>query len=485
MTASRMITIEGSILTRGKTGEAGKEGTPGYCGSTRPPCFCSMGDGGDGGDGYGIESNSTPLGSGHRGGAGAGGGLLLYCETAGGMTVTGELDARGGRNQTSNGGTIKIFSSGPVNGLASATVTAGRIYTTEGLLAAKAEFGFEASDSGWVFRSAPSFNAPIPGYSPENSGDLALRAQSTNCFGFWESKPFDVSSQPEAGSYPLQGTTGVGSLFKASFTVRSSSTDSSKTPGLRLRSTSTSLQQSTMILAESRGDGAFAPTPAGRDYTLLFSQPVGSPRFTLSFEMLNFDPTDSPTDVLLLDRVVLESIPTGSLVERRLVGNYRFESGSGSWTTGGAPGSYTVPSFGTGEQRLSITGVDGQTFGFWTSPSSDIGLNSSFVYIATFEVESSVPSIDRSRVPTFRCRLNESGFRAASMLVVDSTGDGSNSPTLGDPRKYEVILIPSGVPDQNLLISFDYLGFHADDEPQATLYLKSVLVEAAILDIDR
>src|SRR5690606_3516437 len=48
------------------------------------------------------------------GGAGGGGGMVFFCEMPGGLSVTGELDARGGREQLVNGGTVKAFYRLPV-----------------------------------------------------------------------------------------------------------------------------------------------------------------------------------------------------------------------------------------------------------------------------------------------------------------------------------------------------------------------------------
>jgi hypothetical protein len=78
---------------------------------------------GSGGNGLGGGENGAP---GRDGGTGAGGGIFLYCQSPNGLTVSGILDARGGRNQLSNGGTVKLFYKGEVS--TTDTIHSPRIY---------------------------------------------------------------------------------------------------------------------------------------------------------------------------------------------------------------------------------------------------------------------------------------------------------------------------------------------------------------------
>jgi hypothetical protein len=63
---------------------------------------------------------------GSRGGAGGGGGVLFHCPSPGAIKLSGVVDARGGREQTSNGGTIKVFYSGAFSN--TGLMHAGRVY---------------------------------------------------------------------------------------------------------------------------------------------------------------------------------------------------------------------------------------------------------------------------------------------------------------------------------------------------------------------
>ncbi len=141
LSATESIAISGSILTKGTTGQNGTDGTPskGCIG----PITCTPGDGGHGGDvlppGEGLGGKGgDSLGFGFRpgrdgrdGGAGAGGGILLKCDTPGGLSISGLLDARGGRDQYTNGGTVKIFTPDPFQP-APGTIHAGRVYIATG-----------------------------------------------------------------------------------------------------------------------------------------------------------------------------------------------------------------------------------------------------------------------------------------------------------------------------------------------------------------
>ncbi len=132
--ATASMNITGSILTKGTLGAAGGNGVSGVYSTS----YNNVGgDGGNGGSasatsGTGIGGSggggTYTGGKGGDGGKGAGGGLVLSCLVPGAMTLTGAtLDARGGGNTTTNGGTIKLFYGGVLP--TGATLTAGRTYS--------------------------------------------------------------------------------------------------------------------------------------------------------------------------------------------------------------------------------------------------------------------------------------------------------------------------------------------------------------------
>ncbi len=140
LVAEDFMYISGQILTKGTAGQSGTDGTDGR-GCLGSICFA--GDGGDGGDswppgeglgGKGGGPGPNPFGlegfSAQDGGAGAGGGIMLKSLTPNGLIVTGTLDARGGRDQYSNGGSVKIFTSTPF--IVEGDIYAGRVYIPNG-----------------------------------------------------------------------------------------------------------------------------------------------------------------------------------------------------------------------------------------------------------------------------------------------------------------------------------------------------------------
>lgn len=120
----RLVLDGGRLLTRGTTGGNGGAGEAfagGLGGNTLPE---SGGNGGPGGRG---SAEIVPGSTGRTGGAGAGGGILIKCLAQDGLTLDGaSIDARGARDQISNGGTVKVFSS-PQNLPLNASVSGGRI----------------------------------------------------------------------------------------------------------------------------------------------------------------------------------------------------------------------------------------------------------------------------------------------------------------------------------------------------------------------
>jgi len=138
--SKKSINLSGIITTSGRTGRNGGPGGDGkdaggmpaggdggWGGSSSYLYSYDEGLGSPGGKGYNEGTTSGEDGtSGKNGGAGGGGAILLICDSPSSMTITGTLDARGGRDQIQNGGTVKIFYKGdqPTSG----TIYSPRIY---------------------------------------------------------------------------------------------------------------------------------------------------------------------------------------------------------------------------------------------------------------------------------------------------------------------------------------------------------------------
>jgi hypothetical protein len=118
---SRVYAACGGLGTGGGGGTAGAVAGNGGDGTAGTLGGCASGGGGGGGSGGSGASGA--------GGTGAGGGLVLKT-TSGTVAISGSIDARGGNNSTTNGGSVKIFNTGGCT--STSTVSAGRIYTSGG-----------------------------------------------------------------------------------------------------------------------------------------------------------------------------------------------------------------------------------------------------------------------------------------------------------------------------------------------------------------
>ena len=111
-----------------------------------------------------------------------------------------------------------------------------------------------------------------------------------------------------------------------------------------------------------------------------------------------------------------------------------------------------------GTTGLDITSRwDPYTFGYWESPALIIPDSGTSFGLLTCEVESSED--DPAKVPGFRVRFNDPLVGKAIYAVVDSQGDGANSPT-NNPKVYNLPIPPSM---RYGGISFDLLDFNPAD----------------------
>jgi len=379
-----------------------------------------------------------------------------------------------------------------VIGCGDGTVT---LWNADTFVPSTRSFTFADSEASWSVVSASQFDPPGSDWRPGAAGGLILRAgNNTSTFGYWESPVVslwgDMSTNP--GSLSTNSAQVANqSVYTSEWLVRSSVTDRARVPQLRLRLTEENLQQSHFLAIESRADGAASPDADGESYSLVFSPAPGSSQARLAFDLLNFDSTDDPNGDLQLGGVTLSRRNPYDLAGRQLLRRYTFDESDEGWTQG-TTSVFNPPTFGTEPGALTLSGTGGaNAFGFWSSPSGDLPVppvqssaaqtptDPDLLYIATFIVESDVPAASRATVPQFRLRLNEESFHAASVVAVESRGDGSRSPAAGEPQSYTVYYRPpAGVADQCLGAAFDFLNFDPTDNPTAALKLREVAVEA-------
>ncbi len=137
LVARHSLVITGSILAKGGQGLGGLPGNPrvdsraGRPGGSGAAVTSTSGSGLGGAAaqgapaGCGNNSSTYYSGAGGKGGPGAGGGVLLKCTGPWPLRVSGVIDTRGGEDNTTNFGSLKIFGVEGKVDISGATVYAG------------------------------------------------------------------------------------------------------------------------------------------------------------------------------------------------------------------------------------------------------------------------------------------------------------------------------------------------------------------------
>jgi len=352
----------------------------------------------------------------------------------------------------------------------------------------------QASDPAWAFGSSTQFSPPDATLGFGVLPGVTLRADNNlDTFGYWESLEFALCNKlspeelydplPGKGGRPVQrltGPTNPGAVYLAGYVLRSQVADPARVPQFRMRWNQSDLQQSTVLAVESRDDGLLSPDAGGGVFVLPFSPPWGDNRFTLSLDLLNFDPRDEPGGDIQMDYLEMTALADSRLSSRTIVREYTFDTGAEGWNPRSAP-PFDPPVLQWKDGALTSSAIPGSTntFGYWESPPGDLQIDPALLYILTFEVESDARTEERAKVPQFRVRVNEGGLHTATFLAVESQGDADRSPTFGAPQLYLVYFQPiPAMAGQSLLLSFDFLNFDPVDDGTMVLGLNSVKVEA-------
>ncbi len=336
------------------------------------------------------------------------------------------------------------------------------------------EYSFGLTDEGWTSVTLSSYFTPpdcyfLPGY-------IILTAQdSTNTYGFWTSEPDAV---------PVIAN----SLYRTSWTVATDVEDPLAVPHIQLRVNSQNLQQADMLVVGSSGDGSYAPIPQGwTTYEMYFvppesalEKPEDQDDLILSFDILNFDPSDAPDGSLLLDRVVVEAIPMSTLAAPALVKTWDFEMDAEGWEFGSAPLFFTEPVIDISGGALWLIAQDNtNTFGYWSSPSQEVYIEAGKLYRLRFTVNTDVTL--QEEVPQLRLRASSEDFQASIVKIVSSVTGAEMSPTLAG-RTYDIYFYPPqslvGTEADSIIAAFDMLNFDPSDAATGSLMLNSVTVES-------
>ncbi len=300
-------------------------------------------------------------------------------------------------------------------------------------------------------------------------------------YGFWGSP----SVVPEEGNNPT-------SIVRSTWRVNSSTLDPLNLPTLRLRTSRTDYSRTDMKVITSVDNGRLSPKAGIRDYIQLISPGDNSHSYFFNFEMLHTDPSDRADLRMSLDSITSDYMPDANIGTERLIYNVDFtKSGSdpqGWYVNTIAHDFMYEPESIYAENGLVIRGVEPDTrvkdaiipsrFGTWTKDTG-LALKGNTIYRIRWTIASDAEQTERIRVPSFRFRANESTFRLARVLRIDSTGNLSEIPSTGEDKTHDQwILVPEEIDDSELILSFDYLYINnlrvPDDDPMIALTLKGV-----------
>ncbi|MCB2157021.1 hypothetical protein KQI84_19250 [bacterium] len=316
-------------------------------------------------------------------------------------------------------------------------------------------YEFTDNREGWQPFNLPPFSAPTFHSTTGSPGTLEMTSKTNDSeAGCWQSLAIlPRQSDLIAPTYAVAVT----------YRILTDETDPTRVPEVRVRVGADNSQQGDLLSVMSYADAAYSPTPEGREYTLFLKMPSTSPIFRAQFDLLNFDPSDSPWATVKLDRAVIRPMTGIAYDQVRLERSYDFSGGTDGWEYYALPDSFEEPlsSYDEAEDRLALTVAEtpGFQFGFWSSTTdtaNNVYIEENRLYYGVFTIGSDIE--DPDQVPTFRLRFNEDHFRACHITVIASTGTAENSPTSEGSRQYTVFLSPGIGVGGYLLSSFDILA---------------------------
>lgn len=183
---------------------------------------------------------------------------------------------------------------------------------------------------------------------------------------------------------------------------------------------------------------------------------------------------------------------------------YSFESGREGWLSA-SPSVFTTPIASATDSSLTLRATDNSnTFGFWFSPATTVPVDPYFkeqdqsgpdqiiflfsrLYQATWYVWSDITT--PTQVPQFRLRSYLPDFSQATIMAVESNGDGVLAPGPFIPLKEEnktAAGIAFGFYDQliyqpfgasKMAFSFDLLNFYPSDAPNGQVALSQLSIQ--------
>lgn len=327
-------------------------------------------------------------------------------------------------------------------------------------------YSFDQGSEGWDTLSAvPFFTDPL--FSAEN-GNLVLRSQDSNTFGFWESPNF---AMPVFENILYRGT------WKISTDVQ----DRSLVPGLRLRFNEEDFQTAGEHMVNSNINGDASPTTAGLEYRLFFRPLQGSSwkqekagHVLSAFDIINLNPNDKPDGALFLDEFTLDWISLDSIDDQFTTDTiFDFAGNTLGWQYRSVPGVFDEATQIITSTHIGLRSVSSNTYSYWESPPQPV--TSGILYRVRFYISTDVAN--RNTVPMARLRENSIINQSSDMMLIDSSGNGDSSPIPGEWTPYDLYFIcPPSVEANGVYFAFDLVNFNKNDKIDGALLLDRVVV---------
>lgn len=150
--------------------------------------------------------------------------------------------------------------------------------------------------------------------------------------------------------------------------------------------------------------------------------------------------------------------------------DFRERSARDAWDQGPEVSPFSFPEYSATQSSLALRVVDpAQTFGFWTSNESVIGIGDTqlaedspvLIYRATYRVAAKTESNPIS-LPDIRVRLATNDFQRSASALLISVSDGATAPVSGQPREIQLYMVLENIPRNmnSLIAGFDVLSFY-------------------------
>lgn len=344
---------------------------------------------------------------------------------------------------------------------------------------------FESSAEGWQFRTIDGLKPPLDYSTP---GQLQLNADgdNTNTYGYYVSPAGALAIQ---AFDPMADDTQAGALFQRQgphylvrYWLRRTTIDATKEAHLRLRVNSSTFEDYHTLELISHGDGSHLPsdiefTPVDmlfHPHPYIYQLSAGQLWYYISFDLLNFDPTDSLIGGYVLDRVEVFRVPLAVVEKVATVRRFDFLEAADrdAWQFYEVPGGiYDAPTGRKTANALEMfTDEPQDVYGNFQNLPFTITANAAgqtgklFVRMRS---RASATEQNPLKVPHMRFRLMPLNFtRVATAGVVDE-GPATFIPSGGNPRVFTTFIeVPEDATTWDLHAAWDYLSFETFDSEE-------------------